>query len=269
MTETSEPIGKQLENLRLLPLDAIIPDPNQPRRIDPDNFGIRGLAESIKEHGVMNPIHVIYLEAEDKYQIVNGERRYWASKKAKKKTIPAIILTGKEIKDDSDKAIKQLVDNLQREDLRPFEEAEGYQRLMELYHFEQKDIAHKVGKAKTTISETMSLNKLSEEIKEEVLHAEQDNDIRIPKRFLVNLSRIVDPERQLDLIEQFVKKSVRKSPEKKQGAEGKHLISVAMKYRAQNSQVMVWLPLETPDKAKKKHVIAALEEALKEVKKEK
>jgi len=264
-----EVVGKQLENVRLLPIDAIVPDPNQPRKIDPESEGILQLAKSIKEHGVMNPIHVVYLKDKNIYQIVNGERRYHASRKAELTEIPAIIMGEKEIKDEGDKAIKQLVDNLQREDLTPFEEADGYQQLIDKYNLQQKDISKKIGKAKNTISETMSLNKLTKEIKDEVLHAELDYDVRIPKRFLVNLSRIEDIEKQKSLLDQFMKKTTRKAPEKREAAPGKHLMSVAMKHKGENSQVMVWLPVGIPEKERGDNLVAALEEALDEAKKPK
>jgi ParB family chromosome partitioning protein len=195
--------GTILKNYRLIPIRLITPDPDQPRKVQMDSPALKELSESIKEHGVMNPIHVREIQEDEKgkrYQIVNGERRYWASVKAKLKEIPAKIL---ELTEDSEKAIQQLVDNLHREDLLPLEEAEGYQKLIENFNFTHEQVAKKVGKARNTVTEILSLNTLPEKIKE----ACRQSNVQIPKRFLRYLARQQDEKLQLSLFKKYLKTS--------------------------------------------------------------
>ena len=82
---------KQLENFIRIPLDKVIPDPDQPRKVLENDPSIPELAESIKKHGLLSPVHVRYIEERDIFQIINGERRYLAFKKLKRKYISAIL----------------------------------------------------------------------------------------------------------------------------------------------------------------------------------
>lgn len=140
-------------------LDKIIPNPNQPRT-DFNEEKIDELARSIEKDGLLQPI--IVRPYEDKYQIVAGERRYHACKKAGLETIPVKIT----VMDDLQAQEVALVENLQRDNLNPIEEAWGYKRLMELGNYKQKDIANAISKNPSTISNALRLLDLPEEIQE-------------------------------------------------------------------------------------------------------
>lgn len=164
-------------------------DPKQPRKTLSEQ-SIGKLAESIKEYGILQPITVTYRHDEDLFQIVNGERRYRAALLAGLKEIPCII---KEAKDD-EKLLQQLIENLQREDLPPLEEAEGLKALMDEFGHTQQDIARILGKSKSSISEALSLIKLPEEIKEEVRTSEL-----FPKNVLLQIVREGTKAKKWDL----------------------------------------------------------------------
>lgn len=156
-----------LTGARMIAIERLRVDPNQPRKTHSED-GIRGLAASIKEYGVLQPITVVYREDEDLFQIITGERRYKAARLAGLKEIPCII---KEAQED-EKLLQQLMENLQREDLPPLEEAEGLRALIDHFGYSQGDIARILGRSKSSISETLSLIKLPEEIKTEVRTSE-------------------------------------------------------------------------------------------------
>lgn len=142
-----------------LKISQIEPNRKQPRRtFEPD--ALKELADSISKHGVLQPILVrplIY----GGYQIVAGERRYRASRIAGLTEIPAII---REM-DDSETMQIALIENLQRSDLSPLEEAGGYKTLMEKYGFSQEDVARTVGKSRSAVANTVRLLSLPDEIK--------------------------------------------------------------------------------------------------------
>ncbi len=142
-------------------LDLIESNPFQPRE-NFDEKGIEELAESIKEKGVIQPI--IVREHGDKYQIVAGERRFLAAKKAGLSSIPAII---KDITDEESAEIA-LIENVQRKDLNPIEEALAYKRLIENFHYTQEELAKRIGKDRATIANSLRLLNLPEEIIEKI-----------------------------------------------------------------------------------------------------
>jgi ParB family chromosome partitioning protein len=140
-----------------LNLDEIDPSPNQPRRTFREQE-LNELAETIKNVGVIEPI--IVRRNKNRYTIISGERRWRASKMIGYKKIPAII---KEL-DDVRAAEMALIENVQREDLNPVEEARAYESLMALTGDKPGDLAKKVGKDRTTITNLLRLLKLPEEI---------------------------------------------------------------------------------------------------------
>jgi len=134
-----------LTNALLVPLDQLVPDPGQPRRHF-DETGLAELAESIAQEGVLQPILVYEDGAQDdgriRYTILDGERRYRASLRVRKDA-PVIVLSGRDV---ADIRIRQLVANLQREDLDPLEEALALRQLMQLSGLGIKNIAKRIGK---------------------------------------------------------------------------------------------------------------------------
>ena len=147
-------------------LSDIKPNPNQPRR-DFNNTSLDELSKSIKEKGVITPITV--RESNKGYEIIAGERRWRAAKKAKLKSIPAYILN---IGDEAEMMEVALIENIQREDLNPIEEAEGYAVLNSKYSLSHDGIAKTIGKKRTTISNALRLLKLPPEIRKSIRSGE-------------------------------------------------------------------------------------------------
>lgn len=173
---------------REFPIEAIKPNPDQPRKYFDEN-ALNELAESIKSKGVLQPV-VVKFDDDNNAILVAGERRYRASKLAGLKIIPGIITTG-----DADEI--GLIENIQREDLKPIEEAEGYARLMKKHSYTQEQLAKVVGKGRTTITQTLSLNNLPEEIKKECPRVD------IPKRVLIEIARKKNKDEMVSLFEQY------------------------------------------------------------------
>lgn len=139
-------------------INLIEPNKNQPRKsFDPEK--IEALAKSIAENGLIQPI-VIAPQSNGRYKIVAGERRWRAAKKAGLKTVPTII---REYTEEQIAEIA-LIENLQREDLNPIEEALGYKALIEDYSLTQEAVSQKVGKSRSAVANSMRLLALSDEI---------------------------------------------------------------------------------------------------------
>lgn len=154
------------EKITEISLNQIVANKNQPRHVF-DEEKLQELAHSVKEHGVVQPIIVRQL-AGDKYEIVAGERRWRASKLAGLKKIPAVVRTLTE-KETSEIA---LIENIQREDLNPMEEAVAYNTLMEEYGLTQEALSQRVGKSRSFIANTVRLLYLPETIKEMISRGE-------------------------------------------------------------------------------------------------
>jgi len=143
---------------RMIPLDKIRPNPDQPRKFLGD---LRELTESIQEKGVLEPLLVRFVPRDDCYYIISGERRYHASRAAGLREVPCI----EKIADDAETLELALIENLQRKDLTPFEEADGLQRLAEQFEYTHEDIAKKIAKARSSVTETMSLRVIPEALR--------------------------------------------------------------------------------------------------------
>ncbi len=142
------------EGIAYLPLDSIVRNPNQPRKSF-DEKEIINLSNSIKNNGVIQPIIVV--KQNNQYMIVAGERRFLASKKANLKTIPSII------KDFTEEEIYEiaLIENIQRENLNPVEEALGFKALIDKWDFTHEQISTKLGKSRTYITNSLRLLNLN------------------------------------------------------------------------------------------------------------
>jgi len=143
---------------RMIPVDKIRPNPDQPRKTLRD---LRELSDSIKEKGVLEPLLVRFVPREECYYIISGERRYHASRAAGLRELPCI----EKIADDAETLELALIENLQRKDLTPFEEAEGLHRLAAQYDYTHDDIARKIGKARSSVTETLSLRNIPEPLR--------------------------------------------------------------------------------------------------------
>ena len=146
-----------------LPLNEIMPNKDQPRKTFDEN-SLAELAESIKQHGVLQPLLVRPLPAGG-YQLVAGERRWRASRMAGVKDVPVVI---KELTDTETMEIA-IIENLQREDLNPIEEASAYKRLLSEFKMTQDVLAEKIGKNRTTITNSMRLLNLDENVQNMII----------------------------------------------------------------------------------------------------
>ncbi|MDI6698061.1 MAG: ParB/RepB/Spo0J family partition protein [Candidatus Saccharicenans sp.] len=148
--------------IRMIPLDRIEPNPRQPRSELGD---IQELMDSIKAKGVLEPI--IVRPKGEKFEIIAGERRFVASRNLGLKEIPCIEMTV----DDQEAMEISLIENLQRKDLDIFEEADGLKALMNLYGYSHQQVADKIGKARSTITEIISVSRIPAAIREKLKKA--------------------------------------------------------------------------------------------------
>ena len=149
---------------RMIPVDQIRPNPDQPRKALGD---LRELTDSIKEKGVLEPLLVRYVPREDCYHIISGERRYHAARAAGLREVPAI----EKMADDAETLEIALIENMQRKDLTPFEEADGLQRLATQFEYRHEDLAKKLGKSRTSVSETLGLLTIPDALRKKCLEA--------------------------------------------------------------------------------------------------
>lgn len=185
-------IREKGESVLELAVGDIQPNPFQPRTyFDPNQ--LEELANSIKEYGVLQP--VIVRKVDDHYELVSGERRFRASGLAGKATIPALIrqLGDKEV------AEMALIENLQREDLNYFEEAEGYAKLINEFQITQEEVAKKMGKSQPTIANKLRLLTISERVRKEI-----STDV-ITERHVRSLLKLKDSSLQLEALEKIYK----------------------------------------------------------------
>jgi ParB family chromosome partitioning protein len=155
---------RQGEELRRLRLDAILPSRFQPRR-DFSEEALVELTESMRESGLLQPI-VVRPTADGRYELIAGARRCQAAKRLGWETIDALV---REV-DDRTAATLTLVENLQRDDLSPIEEAKGYERLIREFGASQEEVASMVGRARSTVANALRLLQLPEEV-QELLHS--------------------------------------------------------------------------------------------------
>jgi ParB family chromosome partitioning protein len=185
---TSENIPRVIE-VDMVKLRA---NPDQPRR-QFDEEALQELAASIEQHGLIQPITVMRdPENEDGFIMVAGERRFRAFQKLGRDSIPTIITRG-----NPDEIA--LIENIQRENLNSIEEAEALQKMMQRHGYTQEELAKIVGKARTTITELLSLTSLPEEIRQEC----RTSDAGVSKSALVELTRIKNTDKQLKIWEEI------------------------------------------------------------------
>ena len=148
----------ETEGLSTLPLEQVRPNREQPRK-QFDDESLNDLTESIRLHGVIQPINVRRLSS-GYYEIISGERRWRAAREAGLEDIPAVIMEA-----DDRKAMElALIENLQREDLNPMEEARGFQSLMQEFGLTQEEVARQVGKSRPAVANAVRLLSLDPEL---------------------------------------------------------------------------------------------------------
>ena len=205
----------------MVKLSMVEPNGEQPRK-NFDEDSLLELAESIKQFGLLQPI--IVQDRKNHYEIIAGERRWRAAKMAGLKEIPVIIknLTNQEIVEIS------LIENIQREDLNPIEEAQAYKRLLEEFNLKQDEVAERVSKSRTPVTNSMRLLKLCDEVQQMVVnemistgHARALLSIEDPEEQYMIAQKVFDEKMSVREVEKLVKDLHK--PEKAPKKENKSL----------------------------------------------
>ncbi len=150
---------------RLVPIAAIAPNPGQPRRVFVED-SLASLAESIRQHGLLQPL--VVRRAGGRYELIAGERRLRAAQRAGLETVPVVVREA----DREEQFVLALIENLQREDLTPLEEAQAYRHLVDDYGLTQEQIAERVGKSRSAVANTLRLLTLPDSVKTQLERGE-------------------------------------------------------------------------------------------------
>jgi ParB family chromosome partitioning protein len=194
----SAELEKMVENeeIKKIPIDQIIPNRFQPRTVF-DDEKIEELARTILTHGIIQPI-VVREYDQDTFEIIAGERRWRAVKTLGWDLVPAIIKNF----NDTETASVALIENLQREELSPIEEAMAYGKLLELHQLTQEALAQRLGKGQSTVANKLRLLKLPQEVQDALLNK------TITERHARALIPLKDPEKQIKLLNEIIDKSL-------------------------------------------------------------
>jgi ParB family chromosome partitioning protein len=188
---------------RMIPVEQIRPNPEQPRKALGD---LRELSDSIRQKGVLEPLLVRFVPREDCYYIISGERRYHAARAAGLREVPCIEKSA----DDAETLEIALIENIQRKDLTPFEEADGLQRLAEQFDYSHEDLAKKLGKARSSVSETLSLRNIPESLRKKCV----ENGV-ITKSLLLQIARQPTERKMLELFARILQSGLTRDEARK------------------------------------------------------
>lgn len=193
------PIGK------MIPIEKLEPNPLQPRGEMGD---LQDMIASIKEKGILEPLLVRPSEVGGRYMIISGERRFRAAIEAGLSEVPCIEMDV----DDREVAEIALIENLQRKDLTPYEESEGLQSLVERFGYTHEEVAQKVGKSRSSITETLTIAALPNEIREQCRAAAINS-----KSLLLQVARQNDQEAMLDFVKRIAAQGLNRDEARKVG----------------------------------------------------
>lgn len=244
-----EPVGQ------LIPVNQIRPNEEQPRKTIGD---LSGLKASIREKGIIEPI--VIRRHEGKYLIVSGERRYRAALELGLDRLPCIIRTS----DDLDSLEVGLIENLQRKDLTPFEEADGLRSLSENHGLTHDEIAGKIGKSRNSVTETLSLTAIPQEIRSLC-----SNHGITAKSMLLQIARQETAAEMLDLAQQIIKKGMTRTEvraERRKGPQTSPKPHI-FRHKPKDGKFTVTVKFKKSD-ASREELIKALESALRKLREE-
>ena len=240
---------------RVVSIELIDPNPNQPRQAMGD---LSELVASIKEKGIIEPL--IVRQRGDRYQIVAGERRYQASVLAGLHDLPVVV---RDV-DDTEVIELALIENLQRKDLTPFEEAEALQGLAEKCSYTHEELAQKIGRSRTSITESLSLATMPEAVRNLCRLADISS-----KSLLLQIVRQETPEKMTALVEKITstggatRQEVRDATAKAKAGRPKHFVFA---FRPPTKQFNLKLSFAKA-RVSRDEVIEALENILRELRK--
>ena len=222
--EVVKEVVKEVE--QKIKINLIEPNKSQPRK-QFDEEALQELSDSIKKYGVLEPL--IVTKKGDYYEIIAGERRWRAARMAGIKEVPVVI------RDYTDKEIMEisLIENIQREDLNPIEEAEAYEALISEYNLKQEEVAERVSKSRSTITNSLRLLKLCEDVRQMVMynmistgHARALIPIEDPKLQYETAAIVYDQKLSVRETEAYVKAILEKKPEKEEKQKPQKDLSV-------------------------------------------
>jgi len=177
---------------RMIRVDEIRPNPEQPRKALGD---LRELTESVREKGVLEPLLVRFMAGEGCYYIISGERRYHAARAAGLREVPCIEKTV----DDAETLEIALIENIQRKDLTPFEEADGLHRLATQFEYTHEDMAKKIGRARSSVTETLSLRNIPESLRKKCIEHGVNS-----KSLLLQIARQPTEKKMLEMFQRIL-----------------------------------------------------------------
>jgi ParB family chromosome partitioning protein len=184
------------EEIKKIDINLIVPNRFQPRTVF-DDEKIAELARTIHIHGIIQPI-VVREIGDGRYEIIAGERRWRAMKKLGWTEVPTIVKN----LNDTETASIALIENLQREELSPIEEAIAYGKLLELHNLTQEALAQRLGKGQSTVANKLRLLKLPQEVQDALLNK------KITERHARSLIPLKDPEKQVQLLKEIIEKNL-------------------------------------------------------------
>jgi len=177
---------------RMIPVEQVHPNPDQPRKAIGD---LRDLTDSVREKGVLEPLLVRFVPREDCFYIISGERRYHAARAAGLREIPCIEKTA----DDAETLEIGLIENIQRKDLTPFEEADGLHRLATQFEYTHEDVARKIGRARSSVTETLSLRNIPDALRKKCI----DQGI-VSKSLLLQIARQPTEKKMVEMLHRIL-----------------------------------------------------------------
>jgi ParB family chromosome partitioning protein len=239
---------------RMISIELLDPNPNQPRQVMGD---LSELMASVSEKGVIEPL--IVRQRGGRYQIIAGERRYHAAVQVGLREVPVVV---REV-DDAEVLELALVENLQRKDLTAFEEAEALHQLAQKCDYTHEDMARKLGKSRTSITESLSLNNMPDEVRNLCRLADITS-----KSTLLQIVRQADPKKMMALVERLVngghgvtRQDVRKETAKGTSARPKPFVFA---FKPETKQFNLRMSFRK-GKVDKSEIISALEAIIREL----
>jgi ParB family transcriptional regulator, chromosome partitioning protein len=192
-------------DIRFTSLADIVEDPEQPRKQHSEE-SLRGLADSIRQHGLLNPITISPLEGTDSYRLITGERRWRAAKMANLEVIPCIV---KQVGND-ERLTEQLIENMQREDLQPLEKARAIQHVRSALNLTNREVAKRLGLAERNVGYLLDLLNLPEAIGETVVSSpNRPADGQVTEKHARFLKQLNDePELQSAVVDRIREKKL-------------------------------------------------------------
>lgn len=234
---------------RMIPIEQLQPNADQPRK---DVGDLRSLTDSVREKGVLEPLLVRYLAESDKYMIISGERRYHAARAAGLRELPCIEKDA----DDAESLELALIENLQRKDLTPFEEADGVQGLAERFGLTHEEIAKKIAKSRSSITEVLSLRTIPDAVKAMCIESGV-----LSKSQLLQVARQSSEARMRDLVRRFALGIVNREQARAERNPDKKLRQAVFRYVPPAKEFKLVLKFRKSNVAREE-IIAALRRIL-------